>query len=204
MEIPVGPLILVTAFVLGNINAGGSTLHTNNTLYCIPKYDKVNCICPISGGGPISVMERGRNLRKWLLGEIHREGEIVKEFHKTRVREFHKGRYVHKKGDIHKEGMIHKEGVINETGDIHKEGVIHKKREYQWEWDYHKEGEIRVKVASVPSKVNHSGSEKVNEEPKNKKEAGTAGDRVGRVVEVEGVLVNTIQKYFSLVPKLVR
>ena len=53
-------------------------------------------------------------------------------------------------------------------------------------------GTLPVKVASVPSKVNHSGSKKVNEEPKHKKEAGTAGDEqkdgVGRVMVVEGLV----------------
>ena len=67
-------------------------------------------------------------------------------------------------------------------------------------------GTLPVKVASVLSKVNHSGLTKVNEEAKHEKEAGAAEDkqkdREGRMVE--GVLVNTIQKYFSLVPKLVR
>ena len=67
-------------------------------------------------------------------------------------------------------------------------------------------GTLPVKVASVLSKVNHSGLTTVNEESKYKKEAGAAEDeqkdREGRMVE--GVLVNTIQKYFSLIPKLVR
>ena len=60
------------------------------------------------------MMERGRNVRKWLLGEIH------------------------------KGGMIHKEGEIHREGEIQKEGVIHKEMESNWvgKWDYHKEGGI--------------------------------------------------------------
>ena len=111
------------------------------------------------------MMQRGRNLRKWLLGEIQKEGEIDEEFHKTR--ELHKG---YKEGVIHNERLIHW-GSDHREIEILKDGVIHK------------------------------------EGVKNEGDPGTAGydqkDRVGRAM-VDGVLVNTIQKYFSLVPKLVR
>ena len=71
----------------------------------------------------------------------------------------------------------HKEGNIHWQGNIHKQGDIHREGNIHRERDIHRQGNIH-------------------------KEGDEQKTRVGRMVE--GVLVNTINKYFSLVPKLVR
>ena len=189
------------------------------------------------------MMARGRNLRKWLLGEFHKDNEFLHKeggFLHEEKGFLHEEGVIHNKGeihkgdgflksDIHKSGWIHKEGGINKGEGIHKEGKVHreevihkdvkekgfnKEKLLQMEMErenhivraFHKEdkilkkGDIHIHKEAESTKVKW-----VNEISKHNKEADEKEehkDRVGRVVE--GVLVNTIKKYFSLVPKLVR
>ena len=101
--------------------------------------------------------------------------------------------------------MIHKD--VKEKG-FNKEKLLQMEmeRENHIVRAFHKEEEILKKGDIHIHKEAESSTVKwVNEINKHNKEADEKEehkDRVGRVVE--GVLVNTIKKYFSLVPKLVR